>query len=324
MADITYVRLDEAFVYLAVVIDAFSRKVAGWALDDHLKASLALAALQMALDQRQVIAGGLIHHSDRGVQYACGDYVDRLRARGIQPSMSRVGCPYDNAMAESFMKTLKTEEVDGQAYRDLAHARAQIGGFIEEVYNRQRLHSALDYLTPEEYEAAHPALAARGSPCRRGHHQPDLSLFIVSHVRGASPDLGRSATRDLPHRVAVCGQASRSAVVGAEVVGAGREADKTRAERIASSLREVPLHAVVSPGCRDVLGNCWRRCMLDQKMLAKSLLGKRLPFRIRFKARLNSLSRPFDADTSMFSANREAVRMASFALIWLQSVDWRS
>ncbi|MFE0759423.1 IS3 family transposase [Inquilinus sp. NPDC058860] len=164
VADITYVRLDEAFVYLAVVIDAFSRKVVGWALDDHLKAGLALAALQMALDGRQVIAGGLIHHSDRGVQYACGDYVDRLRARGIQPSMSRVGCPYDNAMAESFMKTLKTEEVDGQAYRDLAHARAQIGGFIEEVYNRQRLHSALDYLTPDEYEAALPPLQQGRAP----------------------------------------------------------------------------------------------------------------------------------------------------------------
>lgn len=153
VADITYVRLREAFVYLAVVLDAFSRKVVGWAMADHLQASLALEALQMALDGREVIPGGLVHHSDRGVQYACGDYIDRLQAHGIQPSMSRAGCPYDNAMAESFMKTLKAEEVDAAAYRDLADAKARIGAFVEAVYNRQRLHSALSYRSPEEYEA---------------------------------------------------------------------------------------------------------------------------------------------------------------------------
>lgn len=153
VADITYVRLAEAFVYLAVILDAFSRKVVGWAMEDHLRASLALKALQMAIESRQVIPGGLVHHSDRGVQYACGDYIARLQDAGIQPSMSRIACPYDNAMAESFMKTLKAEEVNGQAYRDLAHARAEISGFIETVYNRQRLHSALGYLSPEEYEA---------------------------------------------------------------------------------------------------------------------------------------------------------------------------
>jgi putative transposase len=153
VADITYVRLAEAFIYLAVVLDAFSRKVVGWAIADHLRAELALTALQMALDSRAVIRGGLVHHSDRGVQYACGDYIQRLEAAGVQPSMSRVACPYDNAMAESFMKTLKAEEVDASAYRDLAAARAQIGRFIEGVYNRQRLHSALDYLSPEEFEA---------------------------------------------------------------------------------------------------------------------------------------------------------------------------
>jgi putative transposase len=119
-------------------------KVIGWAMGDHLRASLALEALEMALASRALPpAGGLVHHSDRGVQYACGDYIARLEAHGIQPSMSRVGCPYDNAMAESFMKTLKTEEVDGRACRDLAEARGAIGGFIEQVYNRQRLHSAL-------------------------------------------------------------------------------------------------------------------------------------------------------------------------------------
>ena len=115
VADITYVRLDEAFAYLAVVLDAWSRRAVGWALATHLQASLALAALEAALGDREVVPGGLVHHSDRGVQYACGAYIGRLAAAGIQPSMSRVGCPYDNAMAESFMKTLKAEEVDGRA-----------------------------------------------------------------------------------------------------------------------------------------------------------------------------------------------------------------
>lgn len=146
VSDITYVRLDEAFIYLAVVLDAFSRRVVGWALADHLRAELALDALAMALASREVVPGGLVHHSDRGVQYACGDYIARLEQAGIQPSMSRVGCPWDNAMAESFMATLKREEMDGRSYRDLADARARIGPFLEEVYNRQRLHSALDYL----------------------------------------------------------------------------------------------------------------------------------------------------------------------------------
>ena len=101
-------------VYLAVVLDAHSRRAVGWAMADHLRAELALAALQMALDDRVVIRGGLVHHSDRGIQYACGEYMKLLKAHEIQPSMSRPGCPYDNAMAESFMKTLKQEEVDGQ------------------------------------------------------------------------------------------------------------------------------------------------------------------------------------------------------------------
>ena len=153
VADITYIRLDEAFVYLAVVLDAFSRKVVGWALDDHLKASLALAALRMALANRTITAGALIHHSDRGIQYACSDYVAELRLYGILPSMSRPGCPYDNAMAESFMKTLKQEEVDGTTYRDLDHVRVAMSEFLEAVYNRKRLHSALGYRPPVEFEA---------------------------------------------------------------------------------------------------------------------------------------------------------------------------
>jgi transposase InsO family protein len=167
VADITYVRLAEAFVYLAVILDAFSRRVIGWSMAEHLRASLALAALEMALATRQVTPGGLVHHSDRGVQYACGDYVARLTAAGIQPSMSRIGCPWDNAMAESFMKTLKTEEVDGRRYRDLGEAAAAIGQFIETVYNRQRLHSALAYHSPAEFEARQPFVVVGA-----GHAQP--------------------------------------------------------------------------------------------------------------------------------------------------------
>jgi putative transposase len=154
VADITYVRLLEEFVFLAVVLDAFSRRVIGWAIDDHLQASLALAALGMALAARRPRPDTLIHHSDRGVQYACADYTALLAAHGIQPSMSRIGSPYDNAKAESFMKTLKREEVDGRAYRDVADARGQIRAFIEDAYNRQRLHSALGYLSPAEFEVA--------------------------------------------------------------------------------------------------------------------------------------------------------------------------
>jgi transposase InsO family protein len=152
VADITYVRLGEAFIYLAVVLDAFSRKVVGWAIDDHLEARLAIEALDMALAARSPAAQALIHHSDRGVQYASIDYSARLTARGIAISMSRVANPYDNAKAESFMKTLKAEEVNGKAYATLDHARRDIGRFIETVYNAQRLHSALGYKPPVEFE----------------------------------------------------------------------------------------------------------------------------------------------------------------------------
>ena len=154
VADITYIRLERAFVYLAVVLDAYSRKVVGWALDHHMAATLPLEALDMAIRTREPAPGELVHHSDRGVQYACRDYTRRLEDAGIIPSMSRGGCPTDNAKAESFMKTLKTEEVDGRAYRDLAQAKASVGTFIEQVYNRTRLHSALDYHSPMEFEDA--------------------------------------------------------------------------------------------------------------------------------------------------------------------------
>ena len=159
VADITYIRMNEAFVYLAVVLDGFSRRVVGWAMADHLRAELALSALAMAIGDRHVTKGELIHHSDQGVRYACGDYLARLERAGIQPSMSRAGCPWDNATAESFMRTLKREEVNGQIYRDRADAEASIEVFIEAVYNRQRSHSALAYLTPEEFEASQPPAA---------------------------------------------------------------------------------------------------------------------------------------------------------------------
>ena len=151
VADITYIRLLLEFVYLAVILDAFSRRVVGWALGRTLEAELAVAALQLAIGRGRV-APGLVHHSDRGVQYASGDYTELLIAHGIRISMSRRGNPYDNAQAESFMKTLKYEEVYRTEYLDFADARRRIGKFIESVYNEKRLHSALGYLPPAEFE----------------------------------------------------------------------------------------------------------------------------------------------------------------------------
>jgi len=158
VADITYVRMREEFAYLAILLDAFSRRVVGWALETHMQASLAIAALKMALNGRRPQPFGLVHHSDRGVQYACADYTRVLDEHRILASMSRPGNPYDNAKAESFMKTLKQEEVDGSDYRDSLQARKAIGKFLETIYNRQRLHSALDYRPPAEFEANLPAL----------------------------------------------------------------------------------------------------------------------------------------------------------------------
>jgi putative transposase len=158
VADITYIRLEEEFVYLAVILDAYSRRVIGWHLSDGLDDSLTLTALRMALAHR-VVRPGLVHHSDRGVQYCSGDYTDLLKANGIDISMSRKGNPWDNAACESFMKTLKWEEVYRSEYRNLADTRARIGEFLQKVYNEKRLHSALDYRSPVQFESALAASA---------------------------------------------------------------------------------------------------------------------------------------------------------------------
>lgn len=151
VSDITYIRLLREFIYLAVILDAFSRRVIGWALERTLETELALAALRMALAGRTVTEG-LIHHSDRGVQYASADYTALLKEHQVRISMSRRGNAYDNAQAESFMKTLKYEEVYLHEYETMAEARTSIGHFLEAVYNQKRLHSALGYLPPVEFE----------------------------------------------------------------------------------------------------------------------------------------------------------------------------
>jgi len=165
-ADITYIRLRDEFVFLAVILDAYSRRVIGWTLDRTMEDSLTLTALRMALSHR-VVEPGLVHHSDRGTQYASSDYTDLLKANGIAISMSRKGNPWDNAACESFVKTLKYEEVLRNEYRDLAEARASIREFLEKVYNQKRLHSALGYLPPVEFEANCAAQNRKEAASRR-------------------------------------------------------------------------------------------------------------------------------------------------------------
>jgi putative transposase len=167
VADLTYIRLRWEFVYLAVILDAFSRRVVGYALSRSLEASLTVAALQAALADRRP-PPGCIHHSDRGVQYACDQYVKLLTDAGLRISMSRRGNPYDNAQAESFFKTLKHEEVNLTEYRNLEEAAGSIGAFIEQIYNRERLHSALGYLPPAEFEQTlNPPVAGRQTAHQR-------------------------------------------------------------------------------------------------------------------------------------------------------------
>jgi putative transposase len=154
IADITYVRLPTAFCYLAAILDAYSRRCVGWCLSRQIDTTLTLSALEMALTTRRP-AAGLIHHSDRGVQYASSEYVSRLQEAGALISMAAVGNPYENAQVESFFRNLKMEEVYIKDYRDFEEAYENIGQFIEEVYNEKRLHSSLGYLPPVEFEAIH-------------------------------------------------------------------------------------------------------------------------------------------------------------------------
>jgi putative transposase len=188
IADITYIRLKTEFVYLAVVLDAFSRKVVGWALEPRMTAALTVAALEQAIAVRQPLAG-LVHHSDRGIQYACREYVAVLEANGILASMSRPANPYDNASCESFMRTLKREQIHAGCYRDLDHLRAQVEQFIERYYNRIRLHSALGYVPPVEFEQA--AAAAGTNTCGAA------SMSFFRHGEIYPPD-GQTQTGSKP------------------------------------------------------------------------------------------------------------------------------
>ena len=196
VADITYIRLKAEFVYLAVILDAFSRKVVGWELDRTLATRLPLAALECAIQERQP-PPGLVHHSDRGVQYASGEYVKILRMRQMIPSMSRPANPYDNASCESFMKTLKREEIHAGNYRDLDDLRTNIQKFIEQYYNRLRLHSALGYRPPEEFErAASSGTVTQGASMSFFRH-PEIFRSDVSFLID-----GKSTEVDSPdHRL---------------------------------------------------------------------------------------------------------------------------
>jgi transposase InsO family protein len=154
VADITYLRLLREFVFLAVVLDAFSRKVVGWALSRGMQSKLPLAALERALQERQP-GPGLVHHSDQGAQYACADYIRRLEEHQILVSMSRAGRPWENARCESFLKTLKYEQIDGRVFATLEEVEQNVEDFIDRFYNTRRLHSALGYRSPADFEKQH-------------------------------------------------------------------------------------------------------------------------------------------------------------------------
>src|SRR6266705_274353 len=167
-ADITYIRLKAEFVYLAVILDGFSRKVVGWALDRTLAVRLTIGALEQAIERRQP-APGLVHQSDRGFQYARAEYIAILEKYHMIPSMSRPANPYDNASCESFIKTLKREEIYTNKYENLEHLRTNIEEFIEQYYNRQRLHSALGYRSPEGFE--------RQAECKAASRSATMEFF---------------------------------------------------------------------------------------------------------------------------------------------------
>ena len=188
VADLTYIRLREQFLFLAVILDAFSRRVVGWALDDSLETGVALAALRQALESRRP-AAGLVHHSDRGVQYAAKEYVALLLQHAITPSMSAAGNPYDNAKCESFMKTLKQEEIYTRQYRDRADLKAHIAEFLEQYYNRRRLHSALNYRSPEEFESA----LGRS---RTSAAWPAATMSFLRHEEIYRPDVGQAVQEE--------------------------------------------------------------------------------------------------------------------------------
>jgi transposase InsO family protein len=187
VADITYIRLQTEFVYLAVILDGFSRKVVGWALERTLATRLPKAALEQAISNRKP-ASGLVHHSDRGVQYASDEYVAVLQQHQMIPSMSRPANPYDNASCESFMKTLKREELYANDYQDLDHLRANIEAFIEQYYNRSRLHSALGYKTPVEFEQQLKSTATSAG----------ATMSFFRHGEDYRPDEGNARARSGP------------------------------------------------------------------------------------------------------------------------------
>jgi len=181
VADITYIRLQNEFVYLAVLLDVFSRRVVGWALERTLQARLSLAALERAVANRKPPVG-LVHHSDRGIQYACPEYVAALVSHGILSSMSRARCPYDNAMCESWIKTLKQEEIYANDYRDREHLTEHLEEFIDRYYNRLRMHSALGYRSPEQFEAE-----TAGQPARPRLDPRAATLSFPRHGRSIDP-----------------------------------------------------------------------------------------------------------------------------------------
>jgi transposase InsO family protein len=223
VADITYVRLQREFVYCGVILDVFSRKVVGWALDRSLRTPLVVTALAKAIALRQP-PPGLVHHSDRGVQYACAEYVQLLQRHQMIPSMSRPGNPYDNAFCESFIKTLKREEIYANDYSDLEDLRGHIETFIEHYYNWQRLHSALGYLSPEEFEAqqeqdpsAHVQLGARVSFFRHGEIYPsDEDANMGNHRITVAPQLIGRDESPAGYSLASCSPAELASASPAE------------------------------------------------------------------------------------------------------------